>query len=137
MIFLVYSSPVTKNTWKLACTIRDSIDPNIEVKMISEGHPDDEPAILFVPSYGGTSTKLVPAPVVKFLNEWGEGRDNVVGVVAAGNRNFGSMFCAGGIRVAQKLGVPLLGVAELAGQPHELPGIIDAVDKIYNAHESQ
>ena len=126
MIFVVYSSPVTKNTWKLACTIRDAIDPHIEVRGIDDEYPDDE-TILFIPSYGGTSAKLVPPPVVRYLNEWGEGRRNVVGVVASGNRNFGSMFCAGGIRVAQKLDVPVLGMAELAGQPVELPGIIESV----------
>lgn len=129
MIFVVYSSPVTKNTWKLACSIRDAIDPDIEVRMIDDDYPE-EPTILFVPSYGGNSSRLVPPPVVKYLNEWGGGRDNVVGVVAAGNRNFGSMFCAGGIRVAQKLGVPLLGMAELAGQPNELPTIIESVKNI-------
>lgn len=129
VVFLWYSSPVTRNTERLAVTVNGSGGFGATVCSITEGDvPGNGPVVMFVPSYGGDSHALVPSPVVKFLNGWGaEGRGRVVGVVAAGNRNFGATFAAGGREVARKLGVPVAGVAELSGMPGEIADVVAGI----------
>lgn len=127
-MLLYYSSPVTQNTRRLTEAIASS--PKLrdcEVYSIVDVTPGDLPGVpkvLVLPSYGGDRAHLVPRPVVKFLNEYSD-RETIVGVVGAGNRNFGVYFCQAAKVVARKLEVPLLGTAELAGMPCE----IDALQK--------
>lgn len=126
MYFVYYSSPVTSNTKKLAESVNRQGNFQAIVQPVGFNYPQDK-TILFVPSYGGNNSFVVPPQVKEYLNKWGEERKLVCGVVATGNRNFGSNFCAGGAQVARKLNVPLLGTAELAGQPQEIDNIIKSI----------
>lgn len=60
---------------------------------------------------------------MSFLNHYAD-RHRIVGIIGAGNRNFGEYFCAAAFVVARKLQVPILGLGELEGQPAEMDAII-------------
>ena len=62
--------------------------------------------VLVVPSYGN----YVPVAVKKFLGETG---DCLTGVIGVGNTNFGSDFCLGAVRIAERWGVPLIAKVDL------------------------
>lgn len=69
--------------------------------------------ILITPTFADAhGNHPVPKPVIRFLNKH---RHEMVGVIGAGNRNFGSFFALGGRFVAAKCGVPLLHRIELSG----------------------
>lgn len=81
--------------------------------------------ILITPTFADAlGNHPVPKPVIKFLNCH---RDGMVGVIGAGNRNFGSYFALGGRFVAAKCGVPLLHRIELSGTETD----VDIVRKLY------
>lgn len=129
-MLLYYSSPVTQNTRRLAESIgedpRLSGVPVLSVQDVDAENLSPAPKVLFIPSYGGDKAHLVPRPIVSFLNSY-EDRGTIVGVVGAGNRNFGVYFCQAAKVVASKLNVPVLGMAELAGMPGEIRAIQDSV----------
>lgn len=78
----------------------------------------DEDYILIVPSYGTERTGHTPPQVKKFLNDENS-RSHCVGVIGAGNINFGDEFAAAGKIVSQKLQVPLFHKIELSGLPRD------------------
>lgn len=81
--------------------------------------------ILMLPSYGVPRTgDHVPKPVKKFLSQHS---DNIVGVVGVGNRLFGSEFCLGAQKVADKFEVPLLTKIDLVPSYSDLNIIINAI----------
>lgn len=125
-MILYYSSPVTKNTERMALKLSRHPDVDMSIRRVDDPavHPlPNEPHYLLFPSYGGTNSKLVPPQIVSFLNHYAD-RHRIVGVIGAGNRNFGEYFCAAAFVVARKLQVPILGLGELEGQPAEMDAII-------------
>lgn len=72
------------------------------------------PYLFVVPSYGDERRAHVPPQVRKFLN-MEQNRAWCVGVVGAGNLNFGKEYAAAGVAIARKLHVPLLYKFEIAG----------------------
>lgn len=78
----------------------------------------DEDYILIVPSYGTERTGHTPPQVKKFLTNEGT-RNHCVGVIGAGNINFGDEYAAAGDVVSLKLNVPLLYKIELSGFPKD------------------
>lgn len=56
----------------------------------------------------------MPKPVIHFLND-ANTRASLVGVIGAGNRNFGATFALAGRIISQKCKAPLLYSFELAG----------------------
>lgn len=67
------------------------------------------PFLLITPTYGDGE---VPKPVIHFLNKH---HSLLAGVIASGNRNFGSRFALAGDIISYKCRVPLLHKFELAG----------------------
>ena len=79
-----------------------------------------EPSVLIVPTYGaGPATKAVPKQVIEFLNIK-ENRDLVIGVIGAGNTNFGEAFGIAGDIISNKLRIPLLYRFEIFGTPEDV-----------------
>lgn len=75
----------------------------------------DKPFVLICPTFAdGQGRGAVPKQVIKFLNI-AENRDLLRGVIAAGNRNFGTTFALAGDVIAQKTNAPVLYRFELAG----------------------
>lgn len=88
----------------------------------------NEPAILVCPSYGtGDINKAVPHRVKEFLNIK-ENRDNIVGIIATGNRTFGKDYLLAGRILKSKLKVPILYSFELSGLPED----VERVREIYS-----
>lgn len=91
----------------------------------------DRPYILVVPSYGGgTARGAVPKQVIQFLNDEAN-RRLIRGVIAAGNRNFGTAFCMAGDIIAQKCQVPYLYRFELLGNADDIANVKSGVTQFW------
>lgn len=114
---IVYYSSSSRNTERFV----DRLDlPSCRIDGYQSGR-----YILITPTFADAlGNHPVPKPVIKFLNCH---RDGMVGVIGAGNRNFGSYFALGGRFVAAKCGVPLLHRIELSGTETD----VDIVRKLY------
>lgn len=117
MIPLVYFS-ATGNTERFARKI-----PTVahQIPRHAESPPLllTEPFVLLTPSYGaGKPAGSVPKPVIRFLNDPAN-RALLLGVIGAGNRNFGNGFCLAATLVAEKCGVPVLHRLEIFGLPED------------------
>ncbi|PKH21919.1 class Ib ribonucleoside-diphosphate reductase assembly flavoprotein NrdI [Enterobacterales bacterium CwR94] len=89
------------------------------------------PFILVVPSYGGGSTRgAVPRQVIQFLNQ-PQNRQQLRGVIAAGNRNFGEAYGLAGNIIAQKCQVPCLYKFELLGTEHDVMRVRQGVTQFW------
>src|SRR6218665_2908426 len=66
------------------------------------------PYVLILPTYCGEDGKgAVPKQVIRFLNE-AANREQIRGVIAAGNSNFGATFGIAGDIISRKCQVPYL-----------------------------
>lgn len=91
----------------------------------------DHPYILVVPSYGGGGVQgAVPRQVIQFLND-SANRRGIRGVIAAGNRNFGSGFCLAGDIIARKCQVPCLYRFEMMGTPEDIAQVKAGVTQFW------
>lgn len=78
------------------------------------------PFVLVLPTFSdGAGRGAVPGQVIRFLGD-ARVRSLLKGVIASGNRNFGSLFAHAGDVVSRKCGVPLLYRFELAGTDTDL-----------------
>ncbi len=73
-----------------------------------------ESYILITPSYGTERTSHVPPQVKNFLKDETT-RNHCVGVVGAGNINFGDEYAAAADAISRKLQIPILHKFELSG----------------------
>lgn len=81
------------------------------------------PYVLICPTYSdGEGRGAVPKQVIRFLND-ASARALLRGVIAGGNRNFGTFFGHAGPVIAAKCGVPCLYRFELAGTDTEIAQI--------------
>ena len=90
----------------------------------------DEPFVLVTPTYGaGRNRGAVPKQVIKFLNVE-ENRRHLLGVIGAGNTNFGEDFCRAAVKVAAKCQVPLMYRVELLGTQEDVDAVNQGLDKL-------
>ncbi|WP_344310565.1 class Ib ribonucleoside-diphosphate reductase assembly flavoprotein NrdI [Brevibacterium samyangense] len=90
----------------------------------------DEPFVLVTPTYGaGPNRGSVPKQVIKFLNVESN-RKHLVGVIGAGNTNFGENYCKAAHLVAAKCGVPVLYRFELLGTPDDVRDVDKGLDSL-------
>ena len=81
------------------------------------------PYVLICPTYcDGEGRGAVPKQVIRFLND-ASARARLRGVIAGGNRNFGTFFGHAGPVIAAKCGVPCLFRFELAGTDTDIARI--------------
>ena len=91
-------------------SVRIGGDMDSETPIISD------PYVLICPTYSdGHGKGAVPKAVIKMLNNT-TNRQNLCGVIGAGNRNFGPYFAQAGRIIADKCNVPLLYCIELVLQ---------------------
>lgn len=119
---LIYFSSVTENTKvfverlpfdSVRLPLRSSDDPVIPT----------EPYVLVVPTYGaGRNESLVPKQVIRFLKS-PEHRRLCIGVIGAGNINFGESYAAAADLLSSKLQVPVLARFELRGMKSDVDSI--------------
>ncbi|AZU01421.1 MULTISPECIES: class Ib ribonucleoside-diphosphate reductase assembly flavoprotein NrdI [Brevibacterium] len=90
----------------------------------------DEPFVLVTPTYGaGRNRGAVPKQVIRFLNVE-ENRRHLVGVIGAGNTNFGEDYCRAAVKVAAKCQVPLMYRVELLGTQDDVDAVNLGLDKL-------
>jgi len=127
---VIYFSSVTENTKHLVDSLPfDS--QRIPLRRTDTPVHATDPYVLFVPSYGGgEEDSAVPKQVIKFLND-PSNRSLCLGVVAAGNMNFGSHYCIAGRIIEHKLGVPVFYRFELRGMPGDRERIEEGLIEVF------
>ncbi|WIB65659.1 class Ib ribonucleoside-diphosphate reductase assembly flavoprotein NrdI [Curtobacterium sp. MCBD17_040] len=130
MANLVYFSNASENTHRFIQRLGLPAD-RIPVHAGAEPLTATEPYVLIVPTYGAREERKVPSQVARFLNQRSN-RDLLRGVIASGNANFGTEFCAAGHQIAEKCRVPLLYRFEIAGTPHDHDRVRDGLTTFWN-----
>ncbi len=128
---IVYFSSVTGNTKRFVeklgfpaerIPLRRS-DPPLRV---------DHDYVLVVPTYGGgTIGGAVPKQVITFLNV-PENRSHCLGVISAGNTNFGVAYCLAGDIISAKLDVPHMYRFELLGTPEDVSRVHEGLSEFWS-----
>lgn len=110
---LVYYSSRSGNTARFVSALGL---PALQLPEVSEDPVlVDVPFVLICPTYAdGEGRGAVPKQVIQFLNT-PSNRNRLLGVIGAGNRNFGTTFALSGRIISEKCKVPLLHRIELAG----------------------
>lgn len=105
---LVYYS-MTNNTKRFV----DKLDDSLDVSTIYDydGHGD---YVLMTPTY---NIGQIPDDVQKFLDEHS---DNIIGVIATGNKNWGQTYALAGKKIAVRYEVTLLHMMELSGNSKDV-----------------
>lgn len=100
-----------------------------------EGLPEiEKPFVLICPTYAdGEGRGAVPKSVIRILNN-PNNRSLIKGVIASGNRNFGTLFARGGAIVAEKCNVPLLYRFELSGTQNDVEIVRDGLKQFWKHH---
>ena len=90
-----------------------------------------EPYVLVLPTYGGTGGEgSVPKQVIRFLNDR-HNRQQLRGVIGAGNTNFGDNYCMAGDIIAAKCQVPHLYRFELMGTPEDVSRVQQGLEEFW------
>ncbi|AGT07311.1 class Ib ribonucleoside-diphosphate reductase assembly flavoprotein NrdI [Paracoccus aminophilus] len=122
MLDLVYYSSRSGNTARLV----ERLGLGGARIPLSPAEPMPEPRVPYVlvlPTYAdGQGRGAVAKPVIHFLNDTAR-RALLRGVIAGGNRNFGSTFALAGDVIAQKCNVPVLYRFELSGNETDIARI--------------
>lgn len=117
MGLLVYYSSATGNTHSFVSRLKQ------RALRVEKGQRDlkiKERYVLVIPTYADCNgVGSVPKPLIHLLND-PENRVYLRGVIASGNRNFGTMFAIGGREVAHKCAVPCLYKFELRGTDEDV-----------------
>lgn len=130
---LVYFSSSTENTKHLVDRLPYEAE-RIPLRRTDSFLYVREPYILFVPSYGGGKEKsAVPKQVIKFLNEKSN-RDLCLGIIAAGNMNFGAHYCIAARIISSKLHVPIFYKFEIRGMPGDKERIEEGIMEVFERY---
>lgn len=131
MLVVYYSSP-SEYTHKFAQKLHH---PVLRLPLVTKAPTPliAEPFVLITPTFGaGINRGSVPKQVIKFLNVK-DNRDKLVGVIGAGNTNFGEDYCRAAHIVAGKCGVPVLYRFELLGMPEDAENVNKGLDELCQA----
>lgn len=97
----------------------------------------DEPYVLISPTYADDDgSKAVPKQVIKFLNNL-PNRENLIGVIGTGNRNFGELFGYAANVISRKCNVPLLYKLELSGTKDDITNVKQGLNKLWDSLSTQ
>lgn len=114
MSWLVYFSSGSGNTHRFVDRLGLPAR-RIPVRNHDQPFAVTHPFVLICPTYAdGEGRGAVPKQVIAMLNN-PDTRKHLRGVIAAGNRNFGTSFGAAGDVIARKCNIPVLYRFELAG----------------------
>lgn len=128
-MLLVYYSSSSEYTHRFVSKLRH---PAHRIPLLTKDETlrVDEPFVLVTPTYGaGANRGAIPKQVIKFLNIEAN-RRHLVGVIGAGNTNFGEEYCRAAAKVAAKCQVPLMYRVELLGTPDDVDTVNLGLDKL-------
>ncbi|WP_309133235.1 class Ib ribonucleoside-diphosphate reductase assembly flavoprotein NrdI [Brevibacterium sp.] len=128
-MLLVYYSSSSGYTHRFVGKLRH---PSLRLPILTKDETlrIEEPFVLVTPTYGaGPNRGAVPKQVIKFLNIESN-RRHLMGVIGAGNTNFGEEYCRAAHRVAAKCHVPVLYRVELLGTPEDVEAVNLGLDKL-------
>lgn len=95
------------------------------------------PYVLILPTYSGEGGKgAVPKQVIRFLND-AANRNNIRGVIAAGNSNFGATFGLAGDIISRKCQVPYLYRFELMGTQEDVDNVRHGLERFWTRQPSK
>lgn len=126
---IVYYSSVSENTKRFVDKLETSA---YRIPIFDKDGPllVTEPYVLITPTYGaGKDSGAVPKQVIKFLNN-PENRKHIVGVIAAGNTNFGSAYGLAAEIIAKKCGIPVLYRFEVFGTSEDVEEVKNILEKL-------
>ncbi|MES0864954.1 class Ib ribonucleoside-diphosphate reductase assembly flavoprotein NrdI [Ruegeria sp. SCPT10] len=125
---LIYFSSKSGNTQRFVSRLGL---PASRISMDPDQHPAPlTPFVLICPTFAdGEGRGAVPKPVIRFLNSPAN-RAQIIGVIGAGNRNFGETYALAGRIIAQKCNVPLLYTFELAGTDTDIARARAVLEKL-------
>ena len=124
---VVYFSSVSNNTHRFVSKL-DVRAVRLPLHTGEEPPVVDEPYVLVAPTYGRPNgSGAVPPQVVRFLNEE-TNRRHLLGVIGAGNTNFGDQFCLAAEKIAAKCTVPVLYRFELMGTEEDVRKVNEGLD---------
>jgi protein involved in ribonucleotide reduction len=127
---VVYFSSTSENTKRFVDKLATT-SHRIPLHRTEEPLTVTEPYVLIVPTYGaGKDNGAVPKQVIRFLNN-PSNRTHLVGIVTAGNTNFGNAYGLAGRIIAAKTNTPVLYQFEVLGTPED----VDAVRRILTMEE--
>lgn len=131
---IVYFSSRSENTHRFVGRLgKDAVRIPINASEILHV---SAPFVLIVPTYAGEGGKgAVPKQVIRFLNEAGN-RQNIRGVIAAGNSNFGETYGLAGDIISQKCHVPFLYRFELLGTDEDVANVINGLERFWTRQPS-
>jgi protein involved in ribonucleotide reduction len=128
-VAVVYFSSASDNTRRFAERL-DRPAQRIPLRTSDPAISVGGPYVLVLPTYGGgRPAGAVPKQVVRFLNEPAN-RAPLVGVIAAGNTNFGAAYCLAGDVISAKCRVPLLHRFELFGTQDDVRVVRNGLDAL-------
>ncbi len=125
---LVYFSSKSGNTHRFVTRLGL---PAFRIPIECDQLPEPNgPFVLICPTFAdGEGRGAVPKQVIRFLND-PDRRAGIVGVIGAGNRNFGATYALAGRIIAQKCNVPLLYSFELAGTETDIARVRAGLEKL-------
>lgn len=127
---VVYFSSVSANTHRFVGRLRCR-RVRLPLRTGEDVPVMNEPYVLAVPTYGRPGgSGAVPPQVVKFLNLEANRRE-LIGVLGAGNTNFGETFCLAADKIAAKCGVPVLYRFELMGTDQDVDTVNEGLMKLW------
>ncbi|MCT1367460.1 MULTISPECIES: class Ib ribonucleoside-diphosphate reductase assembly flavoprotein NrdI [Kocuria] len=131
---IVYFSSVSGNTQKFVDKV-DAASLRLPLRTGEETIHMDRPYVLCVPTYGRPrSGGAIPPQVMKFL-QVPQNRELMLGVMGAGNTNFGEHFCIAADKIAVKCRVPVLYKFELMGTSDDVARVNEGL-KAFWKHNS-
>ena len=130
MAGLVYFSSRSGNTARFVQALRLPAQ-RIAVEMNAPLPMPSAPFVLICPTYAdGQGRGAVPKQVIRFLNDPVR-RALICGVIAGGNRNFGTTFAQAGEVIAGKCNIPVLYRFELAGSDTDIARVCAGLEKFW------
>lgn len=124
---IIYFSSATENTKVFVESLPIASE---RVPLFKKDEPlvAKEPYVLFVPTYGGGQGEAAVPPQVKRFLSNPENRRLCVGIVGAGNLNFGEKYAAAADVVAKKIAVPVLYRFELRGTQEDAVKVTQGIN---------
>lgn len=133
MVRIVYFSSVSENTHRFVLKLGFEAE-RIGLRASDPPLRFDRPFVLITPTYGGGNGRgAVPKQVIHFLNDPGN-RAQLLGVISAGNTNFGAAYCLAGDIIARKCAVPHLYQFELMGTPDDVRAVQEGLASLWQRH---